>query len=77
MKYPDIEYESYFTFWSRPRIMYSPGVRSEVGFEMDQLGGSKVVIYTDKGIVSAGVCEMVAEELKKSDIELVGILERK
>jgi alcohol dehydrogenase len=75
MKYPDIEYESFFTFWSRPRLMYSPGVRSEVGFEMDQLGGSKVVIYTDKGIVSAGVCDMVAEELNKSDLELVGIFD--
>jgi alcohol dehydrogenase class IV len=55
--------------------MYSPGLRSEVGYEMAQLGGKRAVIFTDKGLVAAGIAEMVAEEVRKSDIELVGIFD--
>ena len=75
MKYPDIAFEPFFTFVHRPRIMYSPGVRAEVGYEMGQLGGTKAVIFTDQGIVKAGVCDMVADEVKKSDLKLVGIFD--
>jgi alcohol dehydrogenase class IV len=75
MKYPDIEFDPFFTWFNRPRIMYSPGVRSEIGFEMAELGGTKVVIYTDKGLVKAGVAEMVAEAVRDSDLELVGIFD--
>jgi alcohol dehydrogenase class IV len=75
MKYPDITFESLFSWVNRPRIMYSPGLRSEVGYEMAQLGGKKVVIFTDKGLVAAGIAEMVAEEVRKSDLELVGIFD--
>ena len=31
MKYPDVGFESFFTWMNRPRIMYSPGVRRGVG----------------------------------------------
>ena len=75
MKYPDLSFEPLFTWANRPRILYSPGIRSEVGFEMLQLGGKKAVIYTDKGLVAAGVAEMVAEEVRKSDLELGGIFD--
>lgn len=75
MKYPNITFEPLFGWVNRPRIMYSPGLRSEVGYEMSQLGGKKAVIYTDKGLVAAGVAEMVAEEVRKSDLELVGIFD--
>ena len=75
MKYPNITFESLFGWVNRPRILYSPGIRSEVGFEMSQLGGKKVVIFTDKGLVAAGIAEMVAEEVRKSDLELVGIFD--
>ena len=75
MKYPDIEFDPFFAWFNRPRIMYSPGVRSEIGFELGELGGTKVVIYTDKGIVNAGVAEMVAEAVRDSDLELVGIFD--
>jgi len=54
MKYPDIEFDPFFAWFNRPRIMYAPGVRSEVGYEMGELGGTKAVIYTDKGLVKAG-----------------------
>ena len=75
MKYPNITFESLFSWVNRPRIMYSPGLRSEVGYEMAQLGGKRAVIFTDKGLVAAGIAEMVAEEVKKSDIELAGIFD--
>jgi alcohol dehydrogenase class IV len=75
MKYPDIEFEPFFSWFNRPRIMYSPGVRSEIGFELGELGGTKAVIYTDKGLVNAGVAEMVAEAVRDSDLELVGIFD--
>ena len=75
MKYPNITFESLFSWVNRPRIMYSPGLRSEVGYEMAQLGGKKVAIFTDKGLVAAGVAEMVAEEVRKSELELAGIFD--
>ena len=75
MKYPNITFEPLFGWVNRPRIMYSPGLRSEVGYEMSQLGGKKAVIYTDKGLVAAGVAEMVAEEVRKSELELAGIFD--
>ncbi len=75
MKYPDIAFDPFFSWFNRPRIMYAPGVRSEVGYEMGELGGTKAVIYTDKGLVNAGVAEMVAEAVRDSDLELVGIFD--
>ena len=75
MKYPNITFEPLFGWVNRPRILYSPGIRSEVGFEMSQLGGKKAVIYSDKGLVAAGVVEMVAEEVRKSDLELAGVFD--
>ncbi|MGO9119518.1 MAG: iron-containing alcohol dehydrogenase [Desulfomonilaceae bacterium] len=76
MKYPDIQFEPFFSWVNRPRIMYSPGVRRELGYEMGQLGGSKVVIFTDEGLINAGVAEMVAKEVRDSDLQLVGIFDK-
>lgn len=76
MKYPDIEFDPFFVWANRPKIIYSPGVRSEVGYEMRGLGGTKAIIFTDKGLVDAGVCDMLAAEVKKSDLELVGIFDK-
>jgi len=75
MKYPDLELSSFFMWSNRPRIMFGPGIRSELGFEMNALGGKKAVIITDKGIVSAGVAGMVAKEIEKSELKLVGIFD--
>ncbi len=75
MKYPEMAFESFFTWMNRPRIMYAPGVRRELGYEMSQLGGNRVVIITDKGLVKAGIADMVAEAVAKSDLELAGIFD--
>lgn len=73
MKYPDLSFEPFFTWANRPRVLYKAGVREELGFEMEKLGGTKVVLYTDKGLVQAGVAQMVIEAIKASSLELVGV----
>ncbi len=75
MKYPDISFEPFFTWVNRPRILYSPGIRGEVGFEMLQLGGTQALLFTDKGLVEAGVAEMVMEAVRKSDLKLAGVFD--
>ncbi len=76
MKYPDISFEPFFTWSNRPRVMYKAGLREELGFEMEKLGGTKVVLYTDKGLVQAGVASMVIEAIKASNLELVGVYDK-
>src|SRR5271157_5205608 len=76
MKYPDIPFEPFFTWANRPRVMYKAGVREELGFEMEKLGGKKVVLYTDKGLIQAGVADMVIEAIKASSLELVGVYDK-
>jgi lactaldehyde reductase len=76
MKYPDLSFEPFFSWANRPRVMYKAGVREELGFEMEKLGGKKVVLYTDKGLVQAGVAEMVIEAIKASNLKLVGVYDK-
>jgi alcohol dehydrogenase len=76
MKYPDISFEPFFAWSNRPRVMYKAGAREELGFEMEKLGGTKVVLYTDKGLVQAGVAQMVIEAVKASSLELVGVYDK-
>lgn len=76
MKYPELSFEPFFTWANRPRILYKAGVREELGFEMQKLGGTKVVLYTDKGLVQAGVAEMVIEAIQASSLELVGVYDK-
>jgi alcohol dehydrogenase len=76
MKYPDIPFEPFFTWANRPRVMYKAGVREELGFEMEKLGGKNVLLYTDKGLVQAGVADMVIEAIRASSLELVGVYDK-
>jgi alcohol dehydrogenase class IV len=76
MKYPDVLFEPFFAWRNRPMVMYKAGVREELGFEMEKLGGTKAVLYTDKGLVQAGVAEMVIEAIKASSLELVGVYDK-
>jgi len=76
MKYPDLSFEPFFSWANRPRVMYKAGVREELGFEMEKLGGTKVALYTDKGLVQAGVTDMVIEAIKASSLKLVGVYDK-
>jgi alcohol dehydrogenase class IV len=76
MKYPDLSFEPFFMWSHRPRVMYKAGVREELGFEMEKLGGTKVVLYTDQGLVQAGVAEMVIKAIEASSLQLVGVYDK-
>ena len=76
MKYPDLSFEPFFTWSNRPRVMYKAGVREELGFEMEKLGGTKAVLYTDRGLVDVGVAQMVIDTIKASSLELVGVFDK-
>ncbi len=75
MKFPGLGFEQFFIWLIRTKVMYSPGLRSEIGFEMGQLGGTKVALFTDKGLVNAGVADMVIEAIKKSDLKIAGVFD--
>lgn len=75
MRYPDMNFEPFFTWMIRTRIMYSPGLRKEVGFEMSQLGAKKVLLFTDKGLVDAGIADMILKAAADSELEVAGVFD--
>lgn len=75
MQYLDLEFDPFFSWLNRPRLLYAPGVRSEVAFELQQLGATRVAMFTDRGVVSAGVADLVADRIRDSELELVGIFD--
>ena len=40
MKFSGLNFDQFFSWVIRTKVMYSPGVRSEIGFEMAKLGGT-------------------------------------
>jgi len=75
MKFPGLDFEQFFGWVIRTKVMYSAGLRSEIGYEMSQLGGTKVALFTDKGLVNAGVADMVIEAIKKTDLKIAGVFD--
>ena len=75
MKWPEVEFEPFFTWVNRPRIMYSPGVRKELAFELEQLGGTRVAVYSDKGVVQAGVAQQVIDAIEGSSLSFAGLFD--
>lgn len=47
-------------FQSARRIIFGPGVISEIGGEIRRLGGEKVLVVTDPGVVKAGIAGKLA-----------------
>jgi alcohol dehydrogenase class IV len=77
MKYPDIKYDPYFTFFNRPQIVCKPGARGDLEDMMTGLGGKRVLVYTDQGLVKAGVADMVIDQIKASSkLELAGVFDK-
>ncbi|MFH1139032.1 MAG: iron-containing alcohol dehydrogenase [Pseudomonadota bacterium] len=70
-----VHFEPFFIWSNRPKIMYAPGVRSELPYEMARLGGRRVAVFTDRGVVRAGVAEMVIAEIRNSDLQLAGVFD--
>lgn len=75
MKFPSIGFEPFFSWVNRTRILYAPSVRKELAFELSQLGGSNVVLFTDKGVSKAGISQKIVEQISNSELKLAGIFD--
>ena len=69
------QFDPFFTWVNRGRILYSPGVRSEIAFELGQMNADRPLILTDKGLVKAGVAQQVVEALEKSGVRPAGLFD--
>jgi alcohol dehydrogenase len=59
-----------FSFYAPTRIEYGIGkVDGQLKDEVKGLGGKKLLIVTDKGIVKAGILEKVEKQLKENNLE--------
>lgn len=55
-------------FQTTPRIVMGPGCLSQIQSEIQRLGGNKVMLVTDPGIVQAGIAGRLEEILAKAGI---------
>jgi alcohol dehydrogenase class IV len=56
-------------FRTTPRVVMGPGAIQGVGAEVQALGGSRVLIVTDPGIIQAGLLTPVQDSLEAAGIE--------
>lgn len=59
---------SIFAFYAPTKIIHGPNSIYETGREFQNLGASKALVVTDRGVKSAGLVEGVLDSLKKSGI---------
>jgi alcohol dehydrogenase class IV len=69
------QFDPFFTWVNRGRILYAPGARSEIAFELGQMSADKPLIITDKGLVKAGVAQQVVAALEKSGVRPAGFFD--
>lgn len=69
------QFDQFFTWVNRGRILYSPGARSEIAFELGQMGVDKPFVITDTGLAQAGVLHQVMSALESSGVEPAGIFD--
>jgi hydroxyacid-oxoacid transhydrogenase len=56
--------ESVFTYGA-PHLKFGEGAVDEIGFDVGQLGASRVLVVTDAGVVATGTPDRVAESLRR------------
>jgi alcohol dehydrogenase len=56
-------------FSTTPRIVMGPGSVKTIGAELKALGIKRVLIVTDKGVISAGLTKPIEDSLKASKIK--------
>ncbi|HWR68804.1 MAG TPA: iron-containing alcohol dehydrogenase, partial [Desulfomonilia bacterium] len=56
-------------FSTTPRIVMGPGSVKTIGTEVKSRGISRVLIVTDKGVISAGLMKSIEESLKASRVK--------
>ncbi len=58
--------------WEMPaKLIFGPGCARQAGQELKRLGGSKVLIVTDRGVEGAGVLNSIVEGLDSSGVPYV------
>lgn len=61
-------YMSQFTYQMPADIEFGPGVLAYLGKRIQELGASKVLVVTDKGIVKAGILQNVLDVLDADEV---------
>lgn len=56
-------------FRTIPRILMGAGAISQIAQEVVTLKGKKILIVTDKGLIKAGIIQLIEKELKESGIK--------
>ena len=56
--------ESVFTYGA-PQLKFGEGAVDEVGFDVGQLGATRVLVVTDAGVAATGTPERVADSLRR------------
>lgn len=75
MKHGPVNFEPFFGWVNRSRVLYAPGVRKELAFELSQSGARNVVVFTDKGLLKAGIADKIIEQISGSDLRLAGVFD--
>lgn len=57
-------------FSTTPRIVMGPGAVKTIGAEVKALGIKRVLIVTDKGVISAGLMKPIEESLKAARVQV-------
>ena len=66
-----INLQTQHNFFSPNKILFGNGTARSIGQETRQLGGKKVLIVTDPGVVKAGLLEQIKESLNSAGISFV------
>jgi alcohol dehydrogenase class IV len=64
-----LDFDSIWVF-DASQYKFGLGAISEIGFEMNRLGGSRVLLVTDQGLMKVGIPQIVQSHIKKQGIKL-------
>ncbi|NNG37264.1 hydroxyacid-oxoacid transhydrogenase [Nakamurella aerolata] len=60
--------ETVFTYGA-PQLKFGPGSSAEVGYDLGQLGVSRVLVITDPGVAATGAPQQVVEQIRAAGLE--------
>ena len=58
-----------FDFQSSPRVVFGENALDQLGDLTRELGGTRVLLVTDPGIISAGIVERALDSLKAACLD--------
>jgi len=68
--------EEVIEFKLRTKIVYRDGAVEELPYELEEVGAKKLAIFTDQGVIDAGILDYVQKNLEDADVEVVGIFDK-